>query len=360
MVRMPKMPSRRNLLLATGAVLAAPSISHASTPLRWRLITSWNKNLAGPGISAQRLAERINALSAGRLEIEVFAAGQIVPAFGVFEAVSTGVAEMGHTASFFSEGKLPGVSLFTTAPFGMGALEHQTWIAERGGQALWGALYAPFGVRGFLASNTGPSMGGWFRKPIESLADIKGLRIRAQGLGGEVYARLGATPMAISPGDTGVALERGTIDAVELLAPVNDYPLGLHRYAKFSHMPGFNKPNGAAEALVNLKAFSSLPDDLKGVIELACQAEHAASLAEAERTNSEALSRLIGEGAKIVSFPADVLQGAHDAARDVLNDKAAASPMAGQIVASYRAAMEAGRNWARIEAYMANALRGGV
>ena len=228
-------PSRRNLIAASAAgLIAAPAIARAQTqPVTWRMVTSWAKNLPGPGVSAERLAQRINAMSGGRLRVDVFPAGHIVPAFGVLDAVSTGVAEMGHTASFFWDGQLPGAAFFTTAPFGMGALAHQTWIEHRGGQQLWDELYRPRGVRGLLAGNTGPSMGGWFRKPVESLADIKGLRIRVQGMGGEVYAALGATPQSIPPADIYPALERGTIDAVEILAPVNDLPLGLHRIAPY-------------------------------------------------------------------------------------------------------------------------------
>ena len=352
-------PTRRTLLAASAATLAAPAIARADAPLRWRMITAWSRNLPGPGVSAQRLADRINVMSGGRLLIELFAAGQIVPAFGVFEAVSTGIAEMGHAAAFFWEGKLPAASFFTTAPFGLDPLEHQTWIDERGGQALWDELYSPFGLRAFLGGNTGPCMGGWFRKPVESVADIKGLRIRAQGLGAEIYEAMGAAAIAISPGDTGVALERGTIDAVELLSPVNDQPLGLHRYAPYYHMPGFNKPNGASEALVSLKAWAALPADLQAIIRNACAAEHSAGLVDAARGNAAALSALIGEGAKVVSFPADVLAAFRAKAAMVLEHKAAQNDLAARIIASYGAAQADGKTWGRVEAYMAQALRAG-
>ena len=352
--------TNRRTLLAAGAAsaIAAPMVARAQPAISWRMVTSWQPNLPGPGISAARLARRINAMSGGRLKVEVFAAGQIVPAFGVFEAVSKGAAEMGHTASFFWDGKIAGAALFTTAPFGMGPLAHQTWIEHRGGQALWDELYKPSGVRGLLAGNTGPSMGGWFRKPIQSLADIKGLRIRVVGMGSEIYAGLGATPQTIPPGDIFAALEKGAIDAVELLAPVNDLPLGFHRHAPHYYMPGFNKPNGAGEALISLAAFSKLPKDLQTIIEIACQAEHSAALAEAEHSNAAALIELVQKGAKVTPFPADVVAAARKSAKDVLDAKAGKSAIAAKIIDSWRKTLNAGSAWTRVQAYSEQILRG--
>ena len=338
--------------------LAAPALAHGEI-VRWRMATSWPRNLPGPGVSARRLAERITTMSEGRLVVDVFAAGELVPAFAVLDGVQNGVAEMGHTAAFFWEGKAAGAALFTTAPFGLSPIEHLAWIQDRGGQALWDKLYAPFGVRGFLAGNTGPSMGGWFRQEIKSVADLKGLRIRVQGLGGDVYLELGATPQAIPPGDIYPALERGTIDAVELLSPANDLPLGFHKVAPVYHMPGFNKPNGAGEALVSLKAWRSLPRDLQAIVEVACAAEHGAGLAEAERSNAEALAVLLEQGARPTPFPADVMAAARKASDVVIDRMAAKTPLAGEIVASWRAANASGRTWARVQGYMAQAIRGG-
>jgi TRAP-type mannitol/chloroaromatic compound transport system substrate-binding protein len=355
---MTQTPSRRSLLAASAtALVAAPHVARAQSVIRWRMITSWTKNLPGPGVSAERVAQRINAMSGGRMAVEVFPAGAIVPAFGVFEAVSTGVAEMGHTASFFWDGKMPGAALFTTAPFGLPPIEHQTWIERRGGQQLWDEFYRPHGVRGLLAGNTGPSMGGWFRKPIANIDDIKGLRIRVQGLGGEVYREMGATPQSIPPGEIITALERGTIDAVELLAPMNDQPQGFQRFAPIYHMPGFNKPNGSAEALISLSAFEKLPNDLREIVEHACAAEHIAGLIEAQANNAQAITELAAAGARVTPFPADVIAAMRAKTQVVLDRKAGESAFAARIVASYRTAIGAGRNWAAIEAYMAQVTR---
>src|SRR5215475_14163147 len=191
--------TRRNFAATGGlgavgaAVLAAPAIAQTGKR-RWRMVTSWPKRLPGPGMSAERVAERVRALSGGKLDITVYAAGEVVPAFEVLDAVGNGVADIGHTASFYWQGKMPAAAFFTTVPFGLTPGEHVAWVDAGGGQALWDELYAPFGVKPFMAGNTGVCMGGWFRRDLKSLDDVKGLKVRSLGLGGEIYRRLGATP----------------------------------------------------------------------------------------------------------------------------------------------------------------------
>lgn len=354
--------SRRAALAALGGVFAAPHVARAdSKVLRWRMVTSWPKGRTGPGVSAKRIAERIGLMSGGRIEIALFGAGEIVPAFGVFDAVSTGAVELGHTASLYWGGKMPAAPLFTTSPFGFGPQEHQAWIELRGGQALWDALYAPHGLRAFLAGNTGPSMGGFFRRRISGPEDLKGLRIRVQGHGGDVYARLGATPVAVAPADLVPAFERGVVDAVEFLGPANDLELGLPRLAPFYYAPGFNKPNGASELLVSLKVWSSLPDDLRLIVETACRAEYGAGLADAANENAEALARIVStHPVKVETFPRPVLQAAFAASRDLLSEIAASSDLARRIVESQRAADAALKPWAGLSADMAGAIARGA
>src|SRR5258705_9950341 len=191
---MPK-SNRRTLLRGGGLALlgavAAPAVARAQA-LRWRMVTSWPKRRPGPGMSAERVAERISALSGGRLQITVQAAGEVVPAFEVLDAVGGSVAEMGHTAAFYWQGKEPAAAFYTTVPFGLTPLEHVAWVDAGGGQALWDELYAPFGGKPFMAGNTGVFMGGWFRRDMNGPQDLKGLKTRPLGLGGEVYRRLGA------------------------------------------------------------------------------------------------------------------------------------------------------------------------
>jgi TRAP-type mannitol/chloroaromatic compound transport system substrate-binding protein len=180
-----------------------------------------------------------------------------------------------------------------------------------------------------------------------------------QGLGGDVYKELGATPMAIPPGDVSIALERGTIDAVELLAPVNDLPLGLNRYAPFYYAPGFNKPNGAAEALVSFAAWEALTPDLRAIVQNACEAEHAAGLADAEFANAAALVQLVSQGVKVTAFPPEILAAARKAAEAVMDRIALKDGLSAEIVASYRAAAADGRAWARLQGFMAQQMRVG-
>ena len=198
------------------------------------------------------------------------AAGEIVPAFGVLDAVGNGVADIGHTAAFYWQGKMPAAAFFTTVPFGLTPSEHVAWIEAGGGQALWDELYAPFGVKPFMGGNTGVCMGGWFRRALKSLADLRGLKLRSLGLGGEIYRRLGATPQTTPPAEILTSLQSGVIDGAEFVGPGTDIALGLYRVAPFYYYPGFNKPNGTGECIVALKTWNALADDLKAIVAHAC------------------------------------------------------------------------------------------
>jgi len=335
-------------LMGAVAARAAPALAQ-SDKRRWRMVTSWPKRLPGPGMSAERVAERIGALSGGRLEVAVSAAGEVVPAFEVLDAVGSGVAEMGHTAAFYWQGKEPAAAFFTTVPFGLTPNEHVAWIDAGGGQALWDELYAPFGVKPFMGGNTGVCMGGWFRREIKSAADVKGLKFRSLGLGGEVYRRLGAIAQTTSPGEILVALQSGVIDGAEFVGPGSDIALGLFRFAPFYYGPGFNKPNGTGECIVSLKAWESLDSELKAVVQHACAAEAAFALAEMERLNIEALATLTTrDNAQLRTFPPDLVAAARTTAKDVLGDVAGKSGNARKVHDSYMAFRDKISAWSRI------------
>ena len=344
--------TRRNFArggaLGLATALAVPALAQ-SGKMRWRMITSWPKRLPGPGMSAERVAERIGALSGGRLEISVSAAGEVVPALEVLDAVGSGVAEIGHTAAFYWQGKEPATAFFTTVPFGLLPNEHVAWVDAGGGQALWDELYAPFGVKPFMAGNTGTCMGGWFRREIKSRDDVHGLKLRSLGLGGEVYRRLGAIPQTTAPGEILVALQSGLIEGAEFVGPGSDIALGLYRYAPFYYYPGFNKPNGTGECIVSLKAWQALDRELQGVVAHACATEASYALAEMERLNIEALAALTTQdNVKLRSFSADLIDAARAQAKDVLADFAGKSPGAAKVHASYVAFRDKVSAWSRI------------
>ena len=338
----------RTAALAAAATLAAPSIATAQT-LKWRMVTSWPKRLPGPGMSAERVAERIRTLSNGRLDIQVSAAGEVVPAFGVLEAVGNGVAEMGHTASFYWQGKMAAASFFTTVPFGLTPAEHVAWIDAGGGQALWDDLYKPFGVKPFMGGNTGVCMGGWFRRELKSLADLRGLKLRSLGLGGEVYRRLGATPQTTPPAEILTSLQSGVIDGAEFVGPGTDIALGLYRVAPFYYYPGFNKPNGTGECIVALKAWDALPADLRSIVAHACATEAGYALAEMERLNAQALAALVADhNVKLTAFPDDVVAAARKEADSVLGELSSRDAASAKVHASYNDFRARVANWSRV------------
>ncbi len=340
---------RRNFLKSgsAGAVaaLAAPAV-HSDSTFELRMILSWIKNSPGTGAAAQRLAERIELMSGGRIKIKIFGVGEIVGAFDVLDAVGNGVAELGHTASFFWQGKIPASALYTAAPFGLTAVEHMSWIYHDDGGALWDELYAPLGVKPLLASNTSVGMGGWFKKEIRSLDDIAGLKYRMPGLGGDVMRRLGAVPVSIAPPEIANSLQSGVVDAAEWLGPWADLAKGFYKFAPYYYGPGFHEPNGAAELLVNADIWSALPDDLRAVIDNACIAEHAYSLAQIEWANPTALAKLEAQhGVHVRVFPDSILGAARKAVDDVFDDLAQKDEITARIVGSYRSARDRSVDW---------------
>jgi TRAP-type mannitol/chloroaromatic compound transport system substrate-binding protein len=256
---------------------------------------------------------------------------------------------MGHSAAFYWQGKMPAAAFFTTVPFGLTPGEHVAWIDAGGGQALWDELYAPFGVKPFMGGNTGVCMGGWFRRELKGLVDLHGLKLRALGLGGEIYRRLGVTPQTTPPAEILTSLQSGVIDGAEFVGPGTDIALGLYRVAPFYYYPGFNKPNGTGECIVALKAWNALPADLKAVVAHACAAEANYALAEMERLNAVALQALTHDhGVKLSAFPEDLVAAARKTAGDVLGELAQRSAITGKVHASYVAFRERTAPWSRI------------
>ncbi len=331
------------------ASLAAPALALAAERIDLRMTTSWIKNSPGTGATAARLARRIESLSDHKVKIKLFSAGELVSAFEVLDAVGGSAADLGHSASFFWQGKMRAAAFFTAAPFGLTAAEHMVWIYHNGGQALWDELYRPFNAKPLLASNTSIGMGGWFKQEIHSLDDIAGLKFRMPGLGGEVMRKLGAVPVTIPPAEIATSLHSGVVDAAEWLGPWSDLSMGLYKRAPYYYGPGFHEPNGAGELIINADLWAQLPDNIRQIIETACMAEHAYSLAEIDWTNPQALEALLTRhGAQYRPYPQDVLQAARMAAESVLDEMESHDDITRRITRSFRNTRDAQIAWSNV------------
>lgn len=303
---------------------------------RWKLITTWPKNLPGLGMAPERLADRLRVMSNGRLDIRVYGAGELVGAFEVFDAVSEGTAQMGHGAAYYWRGKIPVAAMFSTVPFGMTAQEMNAWLYYGGGLELWRELYAPFDLVPMPAGNTGVQMAGWFNKEINSVADLEGLKMRIPGLGGEVMERVGAEPVSLAGSDVFSSLQMGVIDATEWVSPFNDLALGLHTAAEYYYYPGWHEPGPTTELIINREAWEGLPEDLKVMVETTAAAINGEVLAEFTARNATALETLVNEhGVKLRRLPDDVLDRLESASRAVVKESAQGNELAKRIYDSY-------------------------
>ena len=310
--------------------------TNSTQQFRWRMVTSWPPNFPGHGVSATRLAKRFSDLSGGRLQVEVFAGGELVPALEVLDTVSNGSIEMGHTGPIYWRGKIPAAQLFGSVPFGMQAQAFNSWIYHGGGLALWREAYAPLEVIPFLAGNTGPQMGGWFNKEINSLADLNGLKMRIPGLGGDVMSRAGVVPVTTAPSEIFTSLQTGAIDAAEWVGPYNDLAFGLHQAARYYYYPGWQEPSGALECIISKRAYDALPQDLQHIVEIACMAEADYALAEFNTRNFQALKVLVNDHkVDLRAFPDDVLNELKVHSEAMLNELASNDELVNRIYKSY-------------------------
>jgi TRAP-type mannitol/chloroaromatic compound transport system substrate-binding protein len=319
---------------APAAALAAPAIGQQAT-IRARLVGGFPRGLPGVGVNAERLAARITELSEGRLEVSYFGGGELVPPFGVFDAVATGAAEFGHTASYFAVGQVRSAMYFTTFPYGLTQTELAGWIRWGGGQALWDEAYAPFGVKPFYAGGSGAQAGGWFRRPIESLDDLNGLRMRIAGLGGDVMKRLGVTTVLTPPSEIYAALQSGVVDAAEFVGPWNDLALGLFQIAPYYYMPAFHEPGAGLECIVNVGFYENLDPHLQRVVRVCADATADETCADFRYHNTRVLSQLAGQGAIVSAFPDDVVAALGEASREAIDAYPVGDPMAEKIHGPY-------------------------
>jgi len=305
---------------------------------RWKMVTAWPKNMPGLGVGAERCAERITRLSEGELTVKVFAAGELVPAFECFDAVSGGVAELSHAAAYYWQGKSKAANFFASVPFGLTAAEQTGWVRYGGGQELWDELYKKFGLKAFIAGNSGAQMGGWFNRKIRSVEDFQGLKMRMPGLGAEVLRRVGAAAVNISGTELFAALQTGAIDATEWIGPWNDVAFGFHKIAKYYYGPGFHEPGTTLELMVNLEKYEALPQHLQDIIQAACQMENDEMLAEYAVRNANALAALRKEHKiELSHFPDDVVDALGKAANAVLAELEGVDDITGRTYRSFMA-----------------------
>lgn len=323
---------------ASAGALAAPAIVQSQDVIRWTMASSWPKGAPGVGVNAERVAEKIVTMSGGRIEIDFFAGGELVPPFEVFDAVVGGTADLAHTTPYYAVGKDQAMHFFTGVPFGLTALEHIAWLRFGGAQALWDRAYEPFGLKPFYTGSSGPQAGGWFREELTSLDDLQGLNFRVAGLGGEVMRRIGVNPVLLPPGEIFPAMQAGTIDAAEWIGPWNDLAFGLFRVAKHYYMPAFHEMGPALELIVNQEAFNALPEDLQAVVENACMASAMEATADFTFHNIVSLRPLIEEHeVQVHTMPDDIIAALAEQSVPVLQDVADSSPIAGETFTSFQA-----------------------
>ena len=337
---------RRVLAGAAASPLAAPAIARAQETRRWTMVTAWPKGAPGVGTSADRFAAMVNRMAAGRLEITVYGAGEIVPAFEALDAVQQGTAELLHGSPYFWVGKSGVLNYFTSIPFGMTATEYSAWLTFGGGMELWRELYEGFGAVPFYAGSSGVQAGGWFTRPIDTLDDLKGLKFRIAGLGGAVLERLGVNAVLLPPGEIGPALLSGAIDGADWIGPWNDIAFGLYQTAKYYYMPGWHEPGPVLEVTVGRDAWDSLDEDLKGVIEVAAAATAEQTLADFNFHNIEAYPKLAELGVEVRRFASEIIEAVRQGTEEVLAELAASDPASQKVHDSHMAFLAQARAYA--------------
>jgi TRAP-type mannitol/chloroaromatic compound transport system substrate-binding protein len=307
-------------LAATAA--AAPAIAQTTSgpTVRWRMPSSFPKSLDTLFGTAEHIARRVSTATGGRFTISTHPAGEIVPPLQIVDAVQNGTVECGQTASYYYVGKDATFALGTNVPFSLNNRQINAWWTTGGGDKLMNEFYAKYNLVGFLAGNTGAQMGGWFRKEIKTLDDLKGLKFRIAGLAGQVLAKLGVVPQQIPAGEIYPALEKGTIDAAEWVGPYDDEKLGLAKVARFYYYPAFWEAGSALHVMVNAKAWADLPADYKSIFEAACAEGNMYMMAKYDTENPQAIKRLVAGGAQLRPFPRAMMEAAYKATQEVIAD----------------------------------------
>ncbi len=337
--------------LASAGILCAgfnPKQVHSENKVKWKMVTSWPKNFPGLGAGAETLANYINRLSGGSLSVKVYGANELVPPLGVFDFVSSGGAEMGHSGAYYWKGKTEAAQFFSSVPFGMNAQEMNSWLYYGDGIKLWEEVYEEFNLVPRPAGNTGVQMGGWFNKEINSTDDLKGLKMRIPGLGGEVLARAGGTPFTLAGAEIFTSLQTGVIDATEWVGPYNDRAFGLHKAAKYYYYPGWHEPGPSLECIINKDAYNSLSSMHKSIIDIACQAANVDMISDYISKNYQALEFFKKEEIQIKQFPKEVLSKLNNISDEILYELSLKNSLSKKVYDSYTNFLRRVRPWTMI------------
>ena len=339
------------LLVACNPGNTPAELQNAATDenFRWRMVTVWPPNFPILQEGAEEFAREVEIMSRGQLRIKVYAADELVPALQVFDAVSQGTVQAGHSASYYWAGKVPEAQFFSSVPFGMSPQEMNAWLHKGGGMELWREVYRKFRLLPIPMGNTGVQMGGWFKKRIDSLADIQGIRMRIPGLGGKVLQRAGGNPVLIAGSEVYTALERGTIDATEWISPFHDLRLGLDRAARFYYYPGWHEPGTMLELIINTAAWEALPPHLQSIVNHAALATGQRMYAAMEQENQQSLEQLEESShVEILRFPEELLTELYDLSQQVLAEEAQENVDFNRVYQAWRAFREQHQNWSRL------------
>lgn len=331
---------RRSFMHSAGiaGVLAAgtaPALVHAQSNIRWRLASSFPKSLDTIYGAAEVFARRVAEMSGGKFQISVHSGGELMPAFGVVDGVQNGTVEMTHTAPYYFYGKDETFAIGCAIPFGLNSRQMSAWMYEGNGLKLMREFYAQYNILNLPGGNTGAQMGGWYRREIKSLADMKGMKMRIGGFAGRVLEQLGSVPQSIPGGEIYQALEKGTIDAAEWVGPYDDLKLGFHKVAPFYHYPGWWEGGPQLDFFINTKAWDGLTSDFKAMLEAAAAYAHVDMQAKYDARNPGALKQLVQQKAKLVPMPKSVMDAAFKASMDIYAELSAKNPNWKKVYADY-------------------------
>ena len=332
---------------AAASTLAAPAIAQTAE-VRWRLASSFPKSLDTIYGAAEHMAKRVFDASGGKFQIRVFAGGELVPAFGVADAVQSGTVEMGHTASYYFIGKDPTFAFDTAMPFGLNSRQQTAWFYAGGGRELMAEFFKEYNIHAIPCGNTGVQMGGWFRKEIKSVDDLKGLKFRIGGFAGNVLQKLGVVPQQIPGGDIYPSLEKGTIDAAEWVGPYDDEKLGFNKVAQYYYYPGWWEGGPQLSVYVNIQQWEGLPAEYRAMVDTACGDAHNVMQAKYDAQNPAALRRLIAGGAQLRPFPRDLMLACYKASEELYAETAAANAKFKKVYDAWKTYRDDQFQWFRV------------